>query len=140
MIIGRNINRACHEIAAHGLEGVIRYILNNIAEEITLLDLEMASDVSRFSICRSFRKYFGLPPLKWIWKLRTIFAAKLLRSSNDIRIIDAAVFCGFSSQAHLSRLIKESYGKSPGDLKACSKNCNGFNPLKSLLEAYAEAA
>ena len=120
------------------LNKVVVHILCNIAEEITLADLESASGASKFAVIRLFKKEYGTTPLKWIWDLRIQYAYELLTTLNDCRIIDVACFCGFTSQAHLSRKLKLRYNQTASQLKNTSQfvGC----PVTSLEKAYASIA
>lgn len=103
------------------------YIIENIAEQVTLNEIEDATGICRFTLTRMFKKKYGVSPVKWIWRLRTEFAKQLLESTLSARIIDIAVYSGFSSQAHLSRLIKETYGKTPAEIKASATKAVTFD-------------
>jgi AraC-like DNA-binding protein len=109
------------------LSEIEAYIFKNICEPLQLDELEIEFNVSKFSIIRSFKKHFGITPNKWIWEIRTIYAAHLLRTVDHIRIIDAAVYAGFSSQAHLSRLMKQKFGLTPAEMMSVSENLDALN-------------
>lgn len=127
------------QLTLAGLSKAIRYILENLNEELTLDLLEQISGISRFALIRQFKKKFGISPMKWIWRLRTALAAKLLECSDNGRIIDVAIICGFSSQAHLSRLVKAYTGKTPLEIRTNNKVDSEEDSAKFLLDAFALA-
>ena len=61
---------------------------------------------------RAFREAVGLPPHQWRISAR-IETAKTLIATGSSSLAEIAVACGFSDQAHLTRMFKREEGVSP---------------------------
>ncbi|MCO4792376.1 MAG: helix-turn-helix transcriptional regulator [Bacteriovoracaceae bacterium] len=101
---------------------VSEYVLKNLSEEISLVDLAKSVDVSTFYLCRVFNKELGISPIKWMWLQRVMAAASYLAANTKFSLTDIAFNCGFASSAHFSRLFKSIYGINPSSYK---KRLNG---------------
>ncbi|MBU9808220.1 helix-turn-helix transcriptional regulator, partial [Rahnella sp. SL6] len=53
---------------------IINFMLENISDEITLEDLEKICGKTRFDICRVFKHFYDVTPIKWMWKVRLALA------------------------------------------------------------------
>ena len=87
-----------------------------LAEPLGLTELAAAAglSVSRFS--RRFKARTGLPPHRFLLRLRVEQAGLLLRTGTD-PIADIAVRCGFSHQEHLTRVLRTQLGTTPAALR-----------------------
>ena len=92
---------------------VIEHVLANFSEDIDLDELAMVASISKYNFCRQFHKYYGLPPLKWVWRFRAVLAAELFKLPLDWTVSDISYIVGFTSPAHFSRAFKEVFGASP---------------------------
>lgn len=117
-----------------------RYILENIECELTLHDLELASGQNKYVITRLFKRAYGMTPVKWIWNLRAQYAYELLKNVSNIRIIDIAIYSGFKSHAHLSRILKTKFKQTPSEIRLGTdeQNMNNYiqNPTIFLSKAF----
>jgi AraC family transcriptional regulator len=79
------------------------------------LDLKSMADTLGLTPClfaRQFRRSFGKPPYAFVTARRLQKAREMLATTyNPIKTI--AVDCGFSDQAHLTRMFRAAYGKTP---------------------------
>jgi AraC family transcriptional regulator len=87
-----------------------------LAEPVPLADLAALTglSVSRFS--RRFKARTGLPPHRYLLRLRVEQAGLLLRTGDD-PIAEIAVRCGFSHQEHLTRVLRAQLGTTPAALR-----------------------
>lgn len=67
---------------------------------------------------RWFRRLVGVSPVRYLRIQRARIAMKRLSSNPDFPLIELALACGYSDQAHLSREFKEIYNLSPSRLAA----------------------
>jgi AraC-like DNA-binding protein len=73
--------------------------------------------LSRFK--RDFRRYYGLPPGKWLLERRLACSAQLLTTTN-MSVTDIVFECGFEQPAHFSRAFKARFGQTPSEFReAC---------------------
>lgn len=79
------------------------------------LDLKLLAAVLDLTPClfaRQFRVSFGRPPYAYVTERRLEQARRLLATTCEpIKIV--ALDCGFSDQAHLTRMFRARYGKTP---------------------------
>ncbi len=81
--------------------------LNEISKEISL---------SESRTLHLFKEEVGVPFRKYILWKKLKRAITLFANSNDRKITDIALEAGFSDSAHLSKIIKSSFGLSPTEI------------------------
>lgn len=91
---------------------VEKFVAANLQENIGVVDLANAADLSVRHFSRSFFREFGITPHKWVMQRRLDRAYELLVSSS-MCIEDIARQSGFSSQSHLTTLMKQNCGLTP---------------------------
>jgi len=90
----------------------IRYMQENCARKMTLLELANLVHMSPNYFCNYFKKQTGLSPFTQLNYIRVKKAKKLLRSSND-SIVNIAENCGFENVSFFIRKFKEFEGCTP---------------------------
>jgi len=96
----------------HALHRVRDYLHAHFAEPVRLADLALVAEMSAFHLIRQFRRYYGVPPHRYLDLVRVERAKLMLR--KGARISDAAFATGFSDQSHLTRQFKRVLGVTPG--------------------------
>jgi AraC family transcriptional regulator len=79
------------------------------------LDLKTMADALEMAPClfaRRFRRSFGQPPYAFVKSRRLEHARKLL-ATTELPIKAIAADCGFSDQAHLTRMFSAQFGETP---------------------------
>lgn len=94
------------------IDRVINYLRDNLDRSIKLPELARVACFSEFHFHRVFGAVTGETLNSFTNRLRCEKAARLLRYS-DLRAIDIALQCGFSSPATFSRAFQKAYGTSP---------------------------
>ncbi|MFT6352938.1 helix-turn-helix domain-containing protein, partial [Neptuniibacter pectenicola] len=69
-----------------------------------------------WTFTKKFSESFSCTPHSFITSLRVEKAKKMLMEGN-YAIKEVAYDCGFSDQAHLTRVVRASLGVTPGQLK-----------------------
>lgn len=102
---------------------VVRIVRESLEEEyagdITLTDLAARTGRDRFHVNRVFRRATGLPPHRYLTKVRLQRAKALLAAGEPAAEVAAAV--GLSDQSHLIRRFKGAYGITPGAFQAAHR-------------------
>ncbi len=90
---------------------VIRYIRNNLNENLSLDKLAMKFYISRYHMGYLFKKATGFTINNYIINLRIIEAKKLLREGYSVSSVCETV--GFGNVSHFIRTFKKYTGTSP---------------------------
>ena len=123
MLIGQTVQQA--ELKPSGgetrLTRVVDYINDNLQEPIAMEDICRAAGVSRYYLCRLFKKTLGMTVSQYIMQRRLSLAREML-VTTDKQVSEVAFDCGFSSFAYFSRMFREAEGCSPRTYRNVSKN------------------
>lgn len=68
------------------------------------------------SVSRGFRRAYGVAPVTFRARMRTLKALELLARGDALA--DIAAVCGFADQAHMTRSVRDATGYAPGALRA----------------------
>lgn len=93
---------------------VIEYIRRNITAPIHAKELSRMACMSKSVFYRTFTNEFGVPPSKMILAEK-IKHAKVLMSSENIKIKEICFALGFSDPNYFSRVFKKLEGITPGE-------------------------
>lgn len=77
-----------------------------------LADLAALVGLSETYFSHAFKAATGVPPHRWVMQVRIRNAQQLL-ASTDLSLSAVAARCGFSDQAHLTRVFKGLIGTTP---------------------------
>lgn len=93
---------------------VIEYLEANIETSVRVEDLAMVARLSTSYFFRAFKRSFGMSPHAYVLRFRLDRALRLLMRS-DAQLSSIAAECGFSDQAHFSRIFRREIGCAPGN-------------------------
>jgi len=105
--------KARHTLAPWLTRRVTSYIDANLGTPIRSGDLVNVSKLSTSYFFRAFKGSFGKSPHAYIAS-RRIARAQQMMIGADAALCQIAVACGFSDQAHFSRMFRREIGKPPG--------------------------
>ena len=88
----------------------------NLGSDLSLNSLARESGYSRAHFLRMFRSATGLTPHQYVMNQRINRARHCLQSEGS-SIVDIAVSCGFSSQAHMTSVFRRRLEITPGKVK-----------------------
>ncbi|WP_030611814.1 helix-turn-helix domain-containing protein [Streptomyces sclerotialus] len=95
----------------------VRELLDaRLADPLPMADLAAAANLSVSQFARGFKARTGLPPHRYLMRLRVEQACRLLRTTT-VPISEVAARCGFSHQEHLTRVLRAQLGTTPGALR-----------------------
>lgn len=92
------------------------FIEAHLAERMDLPLLAAAVDMTPCLFARQFRRTFGQPPYAYVLARRIERAERLL-AQTTMPIKQIASVCGFSDQAHMTRLFRRAHGAPPGEYR-----------------------
>jgi AraC family transcriptional regulator len=99
------------------LRTAMDYLHAHLGENIHLEDLSGAVGISPFHFSRRFRRSTGVPPHRYLIRLRVQRARELLLRSSP-SLAEVAVQVGFYDQSHLATHFKAAFGVTPGRFSA----------------------
>ena len=89
------------------------YVDSHLSETIHVTDLSRIARRSTAHFCRAFKRTFGQTPHAYVIAQR-LERARVLMLESDEQLCVIAVLCGFTDQAHLSKLFRQHVGETPG--------------------------
>ena len=108
--IGRSIGK--NERERVSLSKSIRFINENYTAQIKIPDLAKMENMCMTAYNMAFKAQMGMPPTKYIIKLRTDNASELLRTTN-ITIKEIGSICGYDDVNFFRKTFKRAIGISP---------------------------
>lgn len=109
-----------HTVRNHTLDSTIRmsikYIYNNLSNDITLKDLANIASFSPYYFLRIFKKYTGCSPHEYIVQAR-ISLAKHYLSTTNIDIKDISIKCGYNNVSSFCTSFKKIVGLTARDFR-----------------------
>lgn len=93
------------------MDDIFLYIREHLTEELTLERLEKEFFVSRYHICREFKRLTGQTPHAYIVKARLDLCRKYIEQGISIREVYERG--GFGGYNHFFRAFKKEYGVTP---------------------------
>lgn len=98
------------------LTEVIKYIKDNLDEQITLEQVAEVACMTIPSFCRFFKNRTNKRFSQYLTELRIAQACKLL-IELDKPVSDIANLCGFNSSSHFCKVFKDHMGQPPNQYK-----------------------
>jgi AraC family transcriptional regulator len=93
------------------------YIYKHIDTDISLDELSMDLNISKFHMLRIFKKEFSQTIYESIKSIRLQKASMLLLSNKNSTITSVAKMCGYSSHAAFIRAFKKTFNMTPKEWK-----------------------
>jgi AraC family transcriptional regulator len=100
-------------LAAWQLQRARDFINVNLAHDPSIAEIAHECGLSSGYFARAFKQSTGVPPYRWLTKLRAERAKELLKDPR-CELADIALLCGFVDQSHFTRVFSRSEGYSPG--------------------------
>ena len=92
------------------------YLEHHFQTSFSLDEMAKFSGMSKYHLCREFKKYIGFSPKEYILDLR-ISQAKFLLQSSSIPSCHIGTIVGFSTEANFIRQFKQNTGMTPGQYR-----------------------
>ncbi|WP_234827236.1 helix-turn-helix transcriptional regulator [Sinorhizobium meliloti] len=88
------------------------YLHEHFRRKLTISELAATCGLSPGYFTQAFAKTFGIPPHRYVLERRLDFAEKLL-VGTQLPVAEIAFLSGFSSQSHLTTMMKTHRDKTP---------------------------
>lgn len=93
---------------------IVRYLNDHYVDDINLDDLAAHFFISKYHLCREFKKYTQNTIVEYLNFVRIIHAQRLFMESSD-NISEIAQAVGFSSLTHFERVFSKLTGQRPNE-------------------------
>ncbi|MCM1026441.1 MAG: AraC family transcriptional regulator [Roseburia sp.] len=110
-LINRTSRFSSADVSTGPIKSVILYLNNNYTGEITLDILQEKFFISKYYLCREFRKATGLTVHEYIRRKRLTKVREL--RAQGLHISDAALEAGFCDYSSFYRAFRKEYGVPP---------------------------
>lgn len=117
---------------AEGIQNAVRYIEDNLTEELQIEDIAAKAYVSAFHFQRIFNVLCGFTVGEYI-RCRRLAAAGEELTRSDTRIIDVALKFGYDSPDSFTRAFTKFHGITPSAAKEHGAELKAFAPLRIKL-------
>ena len=104
---------------AQHYQRVLKYVQQHFAETITIEDLAREAGLSTSHFARLFKHTIGTSPHQFVMSFR-VEQARALMQATDNSQVEIALSCGFSDQAHFSRVFKQFTSQTPRQFRQIS--------------------
>jgi AraC family transcriptional regulator len=98
------------------LRKVLAHMAGNLGEDVSNGFMAELCGMSEAHFSREFHRAIGLPPHRYMMKLRLEQACAALVNA-DTRIVDIAQECGFHDASHFSRAFAQHFGMPPASFR-----------------------
>ena len=98
------------------LRTVSELVQAKMEDDLTLIEMAQAVDLSPAHFSRMFHKSTGETPHQFVLRNRIERAKEMLRVA-EARVLDVAVACGFKTQQHFARVFRRICGASPTEYR-----------------------
>lgn len=95
------------------------WIREHYADDITLQRLAFEARVSPEHLSRLFRRFESVPPMQYVWNSRIKRGLELLVHTG-LTVAEVAHRCGFKNPHHFARMVKQSTGRTPSQVRSKS--------------------
>jgi AraC family transcriptional regulator len=100
------------KLNAFQLRAVLECIDSQLADDVSLLTLAHRAHVSPFHFARLFRATVGVPPHRFVLRLRLERAVRFIKAGK-MTLAQIAVECGFHDQPHFTRAFQRVFRITP---------------------------
>lgn len=97
--------------------GVLRYMNEKLAEDITLSELSECACMHPTYFVRRFGQTFSMPPMAYLNRLR-IYKAMSYLTASELSIEEIAELVGIRDRSYFARLFKKHAGVTPTEYRA----------------------
>lgn len=124
IVTGEAVNEETHSWSEKKVRTLISELSANCDHRWTLKEMAEQCGIRRTQLNTVFQKLTGCTPMEYLSRLRMERAKTLLRET-DMKIIDIAFECGFSSSQYFANTFKHAAGLTPSEYRT---HCAGLTP------------
>jgi AraC family transcriptional regulator len=117
----QSLQKYVNGLPKHKLQQAVEYMHAHLNQDIKLVDIAHAVDMSQYHFLRLFKQSTGTTPCRYLTERRIERAKQLLRNPH-LSIAEISLECGFANHSHLTRWFRKLTGITPKAFR-CS-NCH----------------
>lgn len=91
------------------------YVLTHLDRQVTLAELAAVAGLSEGRLSHAFKESTGETPHRWQMRLRVEAASAHMLAAPGLGLAEIAADCGFADQAHLGRVFRAHFGRTPAN-------------------------
>ncbi|MFC6016466.1 helix-turn-helix domain-containing protein [Plantactinospora solaniradicis] len=108
--------------ARHPVRQARAYLLDNLASNVSLVELARVANLSPYHLARTFTQEFGLSPHAYLLQARINLARRLLLQAGSVT--EVAYRTGFYDPSHFTRHFTRLVGMRPGRYARSARTYN----------------
>jgi len=116
IVSGEAVDESAHSWAEKKVQELLTTLTSSCDQPWTLKQMAEQCGIQRTRINTVFQKLTGSTPMEYLSRLRMERAKTLLRET-DIKVIDIAFECGFSSSQYFANTFKRAAGMTPSEYR-----------------------
>ena len=114
-------------------EQKVQHLITNFAstcnEPWTLSSMADHCGIKRTQLGKIFQKLTGIPPAEYLFRIRMERAKTLLRRTN-LKVIDIAFECGYTSSQYFANTFKQALGMTPTEYRESTGSLSAADSRK----------
>jgi AraC family L-rhamnose operon regulatory protein RhaS len=127
IISGEAIDTDTHSWAEKRVETLLTELSSHCDQQWKLKEMSDWCGIQRTQLNKIFQKLTGCTPVEYLARLRMERAKTLLRET-DMKVIDIAFECGFSSSQYFANTFRQETGQTPSEYR---KRIGGLSAAES---------
>ena len=92
------------------------YLEHHFEQKITLDDMAQFCGLSKYHLCREFKRYTSFSPKEYLLQLR-IARAKMLLLGSELPACRIGALVGIPDETNFTRLFRHRVGMTPGEYR-----------------------
>ena len=105
----------CAPLSEAQLAALRAYVLAHLDRQVTLAELAAVAGLSESRFSHAFKESTGETPHRWQMRLRVEAASARMLAEPCLGLAEIAADCGFADQAHLGRVFRAHFGRTPAN-------------------------
>jgi AraC family transcriptional regulator len=98
------------------VRNAIEFMRASLSLPVSLADIAGSAGLSPYHFLRVFRSVTGMPPFRFLTRMR-IDAARRHLQDGDLSVTEIAALCGFSSASQFSTAFRREAGVAPREFR-----------------------
>jgi len=114
------------EVRPPRLQRIREHLLEAAVEGVSMDQLEHDHGLDRFAISRSFRRFYGISPHRFLTHRRVELVMR--HAAAGVPLAEAATAAGFADQSHMTRHFRDAFGVTPAVWLKLQEHAHMFDP------------